>query len=121
MLKDEATDTTLLRTSSPGFTIGLLTGGIIGAVLALAFAPRAGTDLRRRVARTAKSLGAAASDSYQAASSRVADTREQLANKAPVVRDKDADAMARGSKDIAPFATSTKNGERPQPAASTTM
>ena len=121
MLKDEATDTTLLRTSSPGFTIGLLTGGIIGAVLALAFAPRAGTDLRRRVARTAKSLGAAASDRYQDSSSRVADALDQITNKAPVLRDEDADAMARGSKDIPRFATSTKNGERPQPAANTTM
>lgn len=33
-----------------GFAVGLITGGIIGAVLALAFAPRAGVDLRRSVA-----------------------------------------------------------------------
>ena len=98
MLNDEATDTSVLKTSSSGFTIGLLTGGIIGAVLALAFAPRAGTDLRRRVARTAKSLGAAASDRYQDSSSRVADALDQLANKAPILRDKDVDAMARGSQ-----------------------
>jgi gas vesicle protein len=102
--------------SSSGFAIGLLTGGIIGAMLALAFAPRAGADLRRSVGRTAKTLGASAADRYQDASSRVGEAVEQLANKARAVRDDGADAVVRSADDTARLASSTKSVERPQPA-----
>ena len=97
------------NTPGPGFTIGLITGGIIGAVLALAFAPRAGADLRRSVAGTASNLGTAASDRYQDASARVGHAVGQLANKARAVRDDAADAVVSGTHDIAQFATSTKS------------
>jgi gas vesicle protein len=68
-------------TPHSGFTIGLLTGGIVGAVLALAFAPRAGADLRRSVASTAKNLGSVASDRYQDASAIVGDASHSFGNK----------------------------------------
>ena len=55
-----ATDAIEQRMPRSGFTAGLITGGIIGTVLALAFAPRAGADLRRSVTGAAKDLGAAA-------------------------------------------------------------
>ena len=57
MITQPAIDTFEQSTSGPGFAMGLITGGIIGTVLALAFAPRAGADLRRSVAGAAKKLG----------------------------------------------------------------
>jgi len=116
MLNDAVTDTRMQTTLGPGFTIGLLTGGIVGAVLALAFAPRAGADLRRSVASAAKNLGSVASDHYQDASALVGDAVAQLGNKARTVRDYGA-AVVSDADDIARFATSTTSGERPQPPA----
>jgi len=54
MTHDIATD----HRARPGFTVGLIMGGIAGAVAALAFAPRAGADLRRSAAGSARNLGA---------------------------------------------------------------
>ena len=71
-----------VRRPVPGSQPGLITGGIIGAVLALAFAPRAGSDLRRSMAGAARDLGAAASDRYQDASASVREAVAQPANNA---------------------------------------
>jgi gas vesicle protein len=49
----------------PSFTAGVITGGIIGAVLALAFAPRAGAQLRQVVASSTKDLDSAISNRRQ--------------------------------------------------------
>ena len=51
---DDAIDGRHLTAQCPNFTAGVIAGGIIGAVLALAFAPRAGAPLRRRVASSAR-------------------------------------------------------------------
>ncbi|OFW18846.1 MAG: hypothetical protein A3H97_14345 [Acidobacteria bacterium RIFCSPLOWO2_02_FULL_65_29] len=40
-----------------GFAIGLLTGTFVGADLAMWFAPRVASELRRRVTDSARSLG----------------------------------------------------------------
>ena len=65
MDNDAALDKDPLTPAGPGFTAGLITGGFIGALLALAFAPRAGVDLRRRVIGVARDLGAAAAAQAQ--------------------------------------------------------
>ena len=109
MLNDAASDTSTEPTSRAGFTSGLIAGGIIGAVLALAFAPRAGTELRRRVAGTARDLGGAVSDRYQDANASVGDAVAQLANNARAVRDAAADQVVSGAHDIARFAAAAKS------------
>ena len=121
MLNDAVTDTGMQTTPRPGFMIGLLTGGIVGAVLAFAFAPRAGADLRRSVVGTAKKLGSAASDRYQDASALVGDAAAQVGNQARTVRDDGAEAVVSGAHDIARFATSTKSSERPQRSANSAL
>lgn len=108
MTKTLSTEPIEHSTPRPGFTVGLITGGIIGAVLALAFAPRAGADLRRSVAGAAKHVGTAASQRYQDASAGLADAAGHLANKAQAVRDHAADTVASGAQDIARFARSLK-------------
>ena len=40
-----------------GFLIGIITGGVIGAGLALYFAPRAAAELRKRMSGSARNLG----------------------------------------------------------------
>ena len=80
-----------------GFTAGLITGGIIGTVLALAFAPRTGADLRRSVTGAAKDLGAAAAQRYQDASAGIGETLGQLTDNAQAVRNDAADAVASGA------------------------
>ena len=97
------------RIPRSGFTAGLITGGIIGTVLALAFAPRAGADLRRSVTGAAKDLGAAAAQRYQDASASIGDTLGQLADNAHAVRNDAADAVASGAENVARLATSLKS------------
>src|SRR5580765_5976316 len=108
MLNDAASDTRTQATSRGGFTAGLITGGIIGAVLALAFTPRAGTEFRRRVAGAAKDLGTAASDRYQDANASVGDAVEQLASNARAVRDAAADRVVSGAHVVVNFTATTK-------------
>jgi len=44
---------------------GFLIGAIVGAGVALLFAPATGTDTRRRIGETARKLGSAARDKFQ--------------------------------------------------------
>jgi gas vesicle protein len=101
-------DTTTQNASGPGFTMGLITGGFIGAMLALAFAPRAGADLRRSVADTARTLGTAA-DRLQDASARASAAVAPLADKVRAAGDDAADRVERGAHDVAEFAASTRS------------
>lgn len=51
--------------SAPSGMSGFLLGAIVGAGVALLFAPAAGTDTRRRLGDTARKLGSAARDRIQ--------------------------------------------------------
>ena len=108
MTNGAATETVELSTPRSNFTMGLITGGIIGAVLALAFAPRSGPVLRRSVADAAKKLGNAASEQLQDARTRVGDAVGQLVNKAQAAGDDAADAVVSGADEIARIATALK-------------
>jgi gas vesicle protein len=86
MINDAALDTGPQTPAGPGFTAGLIAGGIIGAVLALAFAPRAGVDLRRRVTGAAKDLGAAAAARGHDMTARAGAAVERLTQAVPPSR-----------------------------------
>ena len=90
------------------FVIGLLTGAVVGAGLALWFAPEAASELRRRLTDSAKGLGRRASDQYQQASSRVGDAVDDLTRKGRGVRDNIADAVARGAHQVERYAAAVK-------------
>jgi gas vesicle protein len=51
--------------SGPGGITGFMLGAIVGAGVALLFAPAAGGDTRRRLGDTAKKLGSAAKDKLE--------------------------------------------------------
>jgi hypothetical protein len=61
-----------LNPQYPSFTAGVITGGMIGMVMALAFAPRAGGHLRGGLASSARDLDGAISDRRQGAAAHVA-------------------------------------------------
>jgi hypothetical protein len=51
--------------SGPAGMSGFVLGALVGAGVALLFAPAAGTDTRRRLGETARKLGSAARDKFQ--------------------------------------------------------
>jgi gas vesicle protein len=90
------------------FLIGLLTGTFVGVGLAFWFAPRAGSEIRRRVTDSARELGNRASERYQEASARVGDAVDDLTKKGQSVRDDMADAVVNGAREVARQATAVK-------------
>jgi gas vesicle protein len=109
-----------------GFLIGLVAGGAIGAGLAIAFAPRLASELRRRVTRTVDDLGDAASGRYREARARVdgfveevtgrgqalrdevVDAVDGVTARGQAVRDDVADAVGRGAREVERFAMASK-------------
>src|SRR5437588_829506 len=69
------------------FVIGLLTGAVVGAGLAMWFAPRMAPALRRQMTDSARNLGKLASDQYQQASTRVGKAVDEFARKGQAARD----------------------------------
>ena len=92
-----------------GLLIGLIAGGVIGAGLAILFAPRI-ADLRQRVVASANDLSHAASRRYQDVTTRVAGVVDQVAAKGQTVRDEVADAVGRGARQIEQIAMASKTG-----------
>jgi gas vesicle protein len=90
------------------FMIGLLTGAVVGAGLALWLAPRSASEIRERVTDTARRLGKRASDEYQHASARIVETVDEITRKGQHVRDNVADVVERGAHEVERFAAAAK-------------
>jgi gas vesicle protein len=90
------------------FVIGLLTGTVIGAGLAMWFAPRSASELRKRVTDSARNLGERVSEQYEQASTRVGEAVDELTRKGQDVRDDVADAVARGAHEVERYATAAR-------------
>ena len=93
-----------------GFLLGLITGGVLGAGLALAFAPRLRSELRDRVTTTAGDLRQAAAQRYEDVSSRITAVVDGVTAKGQAVRDDVADAVGRGAREVEAFAMASKTG-----------
>jgi gas vesicle protein len=83
-----------------GFVIGLMAGTFIGAGLMIWLNPRVGSELRERVAGSAKELSQRASERYQEVTTRVDEAVDELAKKGKRVRNDVADAVARGAHEV---------------------
>jgi len=94
------------------FAIGLMAGTLVGAGVAVWFAPRLAAELRARLKESAESLRNRASDQYEQASTRVGDAVDELTRKGQGVRDDMADAVARGAREVERFATAAKSDRR---------
>jgi gas vesicle protein len=90
------------------FVLGLLTGTVVGAGLAIWFAPLA-SEVRDRMTESARSLRKRASEQYQQASEGVGDAIDGLTRKGQDVRDDLADAVARGAHEVERYATAAKS------------
>lgn len=101
-----------------GFLIGLITGGVIGAGLAIAFAPRLASELRQRVTASATDLSDAAFQGYQEVSTRIAGVVDGVTAKGQAVRDDVADAVGRGAREVEQFAMASKTVPAPRRSSS---
>ena len=85
----------------PGFVLGLVAGVALGTGLTMYFAPKIGSEIRKRVAASAKDLGDTASEYYEEVSTRVGDAVEELASRGQKARNVAADVIARGAHEVA--------------------
>ena len=97
-----------------GFVIGLFTGTVAGAGLAIWLVPRLASELRERVTDSARNLGQQANEQYQQASVRVGEAVDELTRKGQGVRDDVADAVASGARELERYATAAKSGRGPE-------
>jgi gas vesicle protein len=109
MLLAETLMNTRVENSNGGFFLGLLTGSVIGAAVALVFAPRLASELRERVAAVAADANEAATTRYRDASSRVAGAVDEIAARGQAVRDDAADVIVRGARAVEQFAVASKS------------
>ena len=93
------------------FLIGLVAGTVIGAGLAMWFAPRMTDEIRRRVGASARTIRATASERYEEASTRVADALDELRRKSQRIRDDAVDVVVRGAREVERFATEAKTSQ----------
>ena len=61
-----------------GFAIGLAAGTLVGATLAIWLAPRAASEIRERLADSARGFGDRTSEQYQQATSRIGEAVDVL-------------------------------------------
>lgn len=87
------------------FLMGLITGVVAGAGLAMWLAPKAASELRQRVTESARDFKDRASEHYEQVSEqigvRVGSAVDDLTKKRDSLRDEAADAVVRGAKDVA--------------------
>ena len=97
-----------------GFVVGLFTGTVAGAGLAIWLVPRMASELRERVTDSARNLGHQANEQYQQASARVGEAVDELTRTGQGVRDDVADAVASGARELERYATAAKSGRGPE-------
>jgi gas vesicle protein len=96
------------KNTNSGFLLGVITGGVVGAALAVAFAPRLAAELRQRITDAANDVSDAASSRYRDASTRVAGAVDEVTARGQALRDDVADAVGRGARGVEQIATAAK-------------
>jgi len=91
------------------FFLGMMTGTVVGAGLALWLTPGSVKELRDRVTGSARTLGQRASAGYDEARGRVGTAVNELARKGNLVRDDVADSVVRGAHEVERFAVAAKS------------
>lgn len=87
------------RDGGGSFLLGFIAGSVLGAGLALLFAPRSGEETRREVADRAQRLSKLASEEYGAASERVSHLAERGKEAYRSAADRARDLADRGRKE----------------------
>ena len=81
------------------FVMGVLTGAVVGAGLALLFAPKAGAALRNQLSDQAAGLAKTATDTAQDGYRRAAETANEWADRGKDAFSKARDVVAKSSED----------------------
>jgi gas vesicle protein len=110
LLEELMMNTPAVNGSTNHFFLGLVTGSVVGAALAIAFAPRLASELRQRVATAAADLGDAAAKGYRDASTRIVGAVDDATARGQAVQDDVADAVVRGARSVEQFAAASKTG-----------
>src|ERR1051325_3827589 len=97
------------RSGSYPFFLGVMTGTVVGAGLALWLTPGSVDELRDRVTGSVRPLGQRASAGYDEARGRVGTAVNELARKGNLVRDDVADSVVRGAHEVERFAVAAKS------------
>jgi gas vesicle protein len=97
-------------TDNGRFLLGLVTGSVVGAALAIAFAPRLVSELRERVTAAAGDLSDAATKNYRDVSTRIVGAVDEATARGQAVRDVVADAVAEGARSVEQLAVAAKSG-----------
>ena len=95
-----------------GFVIGLVTGTVVGAGLAIWLAPRAASELRQQLTESANDVRRRASDRLQQTSARVGEAVDEITRRGQGVRDEVAEAVARGAREVERYATAAQTDRR---------
>jgi gas vesicle protein len=95
-----------------GFVIGLVTGTVVGAGLAIWLAPRAASELRDQLTESANDVRRRATDRFQQTSARVGEAVDEITRKGQGVRDEVAEAVARGAREVERYATAAQTDRR---------
>jgi gas vesicle protein len=109
------TNTNAQNVRDRGFFIAVIAGGVVGAGLAMYFAPRAASELRKRMSGSARNLRDAATLRYQRTSAPVGDAVGDITRKGQTVRAEVADTAARAAGEVELFAPSAKPDRRTRP------
>ena len=99
---------TPVQNSSSHFVLGLITGGLIGAAVALALAPKLVAELRQRAVGAADDLSDVATKHYRDATTSIQGAVEGIAARGQAVRDDLADVVVRGARNVEQFAVAAK-------------
>lgn len=92
-------DTPIQESSDYKFVLGIVAGALVGAGLAMWFAPR-GPALRQQITGAATRVRERASELVQDASARAGEAVDALAQKGRDARDEVTDSVARGAYDV---------------------
>jgi gas vesicle protein len=82
------------------FATGVAIGSVVGAGLAMWFAPRAAAEIRERAIGAAKDFGHTVSDRYQQARHRVVDATRGITRKGQELRDGLYDTVAQAAHGV---------------------
>ncbi len=88
-----------------GFVIGLVTGTVLGAGVAMLFAPKSGSELRRQMSGQARNLRDTAAEGYR----RAASTAEEWSDKAKETYQQAKGAVSRGADEAERYARDAAN------------
>jgi gas vesicle protein len=84
---------------SSSFTMGLMTGAILGAGLAMLFAPKRGSELRTELSERANAMAAKTSDTYRRASGAASAWMERGRTAGEQAYEKAREAVNRGTEE----------------------